>query len=104
MGRASKKAEEADVAEYPIVTRNATPHWETINGKREWVQESVCFDWGPREGVTRCYIKAPENDDPVKNAADLNRVLKRMGRRLAGHGSTLPQGMTKRPGPPPEAI
>lgn len=102
MGRKKSNPAEAPGVEYPIVTRNATPHWEEINGKREWVQESIFYDWGPKEGVTRCYIKAPENDDPVKNAMELNRVLKRMGRRLAGHGSTLPPGMLRRPSPPPE--
>ena len=101
MGRKAAAPAAPDTTEYPIVTKNSTPHWEDINGKQVWVQESIFYDWGPREGVTRCYIKAPENDDPAKNAIELNRVLKRMGRRLSGHGSTLPPGMTGRPGPPP---
>ena len=87
---------------YPIRSRDTTPQWAMVFGKRTWVQEIYTEDWGPKLGVTKCYITAPEDDDPVANAQNLNRELARMGYQLAGHGSTLPPGMTRRPGPPPE--
>lgn len=84
---------------YPIITRDTTPHWENIFGEMTWVQEVYTEDWGPKQGVRRAYIVAPENDDPVRNARNLNRLLGSMGYRLRGHGSTLPEGMERRPGP-----
>ena len=92
-----------DEIKYPIITRDKTPHWEEVGGRRIWVQEVVWRDWGPKQGVNVSYIVAPENDDPEANARELDRVLQSIGYRLRGHGSTLPPGMTRRPGPPEES-
>ena len=88
-----------ETTEYPIITRDTTPRWAEVFGKRTWVLETVSMDYGPKRGVSRAYIVAPENDDPERNARELNRVLRRMGYQLQGHGSTLPDGFTRRPGP-----
>ena len=84
---------------YPIITRDTTPRWEDVFGKRTWVLETVTTDWGPVRGVSKVFITAPENDDPERNARELNRVLARLGYRLKGNGSTLPDGFTRRSGP-----
>lgn len=73
--------------EYPIITRNNTPHWEDVFGKRTWVQASTYYDFGPKQGVTKTFLAG--KSDPVENAKNLNAVLNRMGYQLKGHGSIL---------------
>lgn len=82
---------------YPIITRDKTPHWKDVFGKKTWVQETVIMDYGPKRGVSKAYVVAAEDDDPEKNARDLNRVLARAGYRLKGHGTTLPDGAARQP-------
>ena len=80
---------ESEQTVYPIITSDKTPHWEDVFGMRTRVLETVTMDYGPKRGVSKACVVTAENDDPERNARELNRVLARIGYRLKGHGSTV---------------
>lgn len=80
MGRRKKAAEtpESETV-YPIVTKDKRRQTVIIDGKPEVVDEVIITDWGPKMGVTRCYLTHCERHvdwDAV------NRVLNTCGYEL----------------------
>lgn len=69
----------------PIITRDKTRRTMEINGKMCDVLESVTMDYGPKLGVTHCYMLAPEPCSPEQDARDraqFQAVLAGMGLKL----------------------
>jgi len=70
--------------QYPIITRITEPQTVTLGGETFVAAETVIMDYGPRQGVTRSYIRAPEPDPEaeIRERANMNRFLAGYGLRL----------------------